>query len=94
MDDFYAARDSTMQPLPWPSIAPPFTRLGCKSKFSEVDYLLHVLSHEWPRGHWTCSCGSGKRIRECCKDNLHALSLDVGSEEARAMRKRLHELSE
>ena len=25
MDDFYAARDNTMPPLPWPSIAPPFT---------------------------------------------------------------------
>jgi len=23
--DFYAARDNTMPPLPWPSIAPPFT---------------------------------------------------------------------
>ena len=23
--DFYAARDATMAPLPWPSIAPPFT---------------------------------------------------------------------
>jgi len=26
MADFYAARDRTMPPLPWPSIAPPFTR--------------------------------------------------------------------
>ena len=25
MDDFYAARDNTMPPLPWPSIAPPVT---------------------------------------------------------------------
>ena len=25
MDDFYAARDSTIPPLPWSSIAPPFT---------------------------------------------------------------------
>ena len=27
MDDFYAARDGTKPPLPWPSIAPPFTGL-------------------------------------------------------------------
>ncbi|MDE4176588.1 transposase, partial [Phaeobacter sp. PT47_59] len=26
VDDFYAARDNTMPSLPWPSIAPPFTR--------------------------------------------------------------------
>ena len=25
MADFYAARDNTMPPLPWPSIAPPIT---------------------------------------------------------------------
>jgi len=25
VDDFYAARDSILPPLPWPSIAPPFT---------------------------------------------------------------------
>jgi hypothetical protein len=25
VDDFYAARDTTTAPLPWPSIAPPFT---------------------------------------------------------------------
>jgi hypothetical protein len=27
--DFYAARDNTMPPLPWSSIAPPFTVTGC-----------------------------------------------------------------
>ena len=26
MADFYTARDTTMTPLPWPSIAPPFTK--------------------------------------------------------------------
>ena len=31
MDDFYAARDTTMTPLPWPSIAPPFTLGGLES---------------------------------------------------------------
>ena len=28
MADFYAARDTTSAPLPWPSIAPPFTIIG------------------------------------------------------------------
>src|SRR6056297_3329381 len=28
VDDFYAARDTTTVPLPWPSIAPPFTLIG------------------------------------------------------------------
>src|SRR6056297_1842396 len=27
VDDFYAARDTTTVPLPWPSIAPPFTQV-------------------------------------------------------------------
>ncbi|MEM6939685.1 MAG: hypothetical protein AAF509_06115 [Pseudomonadota bacterium] len=32
--DFYAARDNTTPPLPWPSIAPPFT------KTARIDALI------------------------------------------------------
>jgi len=69
-------------------------RLGCRSNFDEVDYLLRVLSRDWPRGHWGCPCQSGKRIRECCAEELRALSEKVGKREARAMRDRLHTLSD
>src|SRR6056297_1047860 len=33
VDDFYAARDTTTVPLPWPSIAPPFTSM--KGEFEQ-----------------------------------------------------------
>ena len=41
--DFYAARDTTAAPLPWPSIAPPFTvhRRSCKPG-SEL-FKLHLV---------------------------------------------------
>ena len=32
--DFYAARDTTAAPLPWPSIAPPFTIIGGVTDFA------------------------------------------------------------
>ena len=49
MDDFYAARDCTMRPLPWPNIAPPFTLIGVspKSNFqipSQLSILTPVFS--------------------------------------------------
>lgn len=34
MADFYAARDTTAAPLPWPSIAPPFTIIGGVTDFA------------------------------------------------------------
>ena len=43
MADFYAARDNTMPPLPWPSIAPPFT--GRKpTAMNKADAVLSLLS--------------------------------------------------
>ncbi|WP_298975932.1 hypothetical protein [uncultured Roseobacter sp.] len=67
-------------------------RLGCKNSFEEVDYLLRVLSHDWPRGHWECPCKSGKKIKACCAMRLKELSIRVEKHEARSMRKRLGEL--
>jgi len=60
VDDFYAARDRTAPPLPWPSIAPPFTRIeGMRSSrwrwhFDEMfvkingerHYLWRAVDHE------------------------------------------------
>ena len=39
MADFYAARDNTMPPLPWPSIAPPFTEAPV---IAATDYVRAV----------------------------------------------------
>jgi hypothetical protein len=34
--DFYAARDTTTVPLPWPSIAPPFTSYTWDENFASA----------------------------------------------------------
>jgi uncharacterized protein YhaN len=39
--DFYAARDSTMPPLPWPSIAPPITAYPSLS--TQIDKDAEIL---------------------------------------------------
>lgn len=64
-------------------------KLECGSELSEVAYLLKILSRDWPRGHWTCPCGSKKAIRNCCRSRLQTLSAKISPRDARAMRKRL-----
>lgn len=48
--------------------------LGIAPHFpSVVDYLRVFSRPGWPRGHWECPCGSGRRIRTCHKTELTAL---------------------
>lgn len=42
--------------------------LGCKPKVETIRYRLRLFSKAWPRGHWSCVCGSGRQIRDCCTD--------------------------
>ena len=42
MADFYAARDSTMPPLPWPSIAPPITYTGQQDAIVDLEIFNQV----------------------------------------------------
>ncbi len=46
MADFYAARDNTTLPLPWPSIAPPFTAVITKFNTENSDNVFA----QWQRG--------------------------------------------
>ena len=58
MAGFYAARDNTMPPLPWPSIAPPFTAIlkrqakaritQLNSQLSQVDESINTLLQSNP----------------------------------------------
>ncbi len=44
MADFYAARDSTVPPLPWPSIAPPFSiKRATRKHYSSEEKIRIVL---------------------------------------------------
>ena len=45
MDDFYAARDNTMPPLPWTNFAPPHTVTSTHAQTSEDVFL-----DDCPRG--------------------------------------------
>lgn len=46
MADFYAARDNTTPPLPWPSIAPPFTTWHEDETLEEaVEFAKHCTKY-------------------------------------------------
>lgn len=50
---------------------------------------LRLLSHDWPKGHWPCPCGSGKPLRRCHKDDLMNMHQRVPPPVARRMLRRL-----
>lgn len=63
--------------------------LGIRNRKKDVTYYLRLLSKDWPRGHWFCPCGSGKRLRHCHRDDLAALHAKVTPPLARRMLRRL-----
>ena len=47
--------------------------LGIRNEKTDIIYHLKLLSNDWPKGHWLCPCGSGKRLRYCHRDEMMAL---------------------
>lgn len=53
-------------------------------------YHLRLLSQDWPKGHWRCPCGSGKRLRYCHRNELEVMHQRVRPDIARRMLRRLN----
>jgi hypothetical protein len=48
--------------------------LGIPNRRKSLIYHLRLLSQDWPKGHWPCPCGSGRRLRRCHREeamNMH-----------------------
>ena len=41
--------------------------LGVPAKINEIHYWLRILASNRSKGHWKCPCGSGKIVRQCCR---------------------------
>ena len=63
--------------------------LGVPNKKKNVLYHLRLLSQDWPKGHWLCPCGSGRKLRHCHRDDLMAFHEKIPPRLARRMRRRL-----
>lgn len=63
--------------------------LGIPNKKKDVIYHLRLLSKDWPKGHWLCPCGSGKRLRYCHRGEMMALHERIPPRIARRMLRRL-----
>lgn len=63
--------------------------LGIPNKKKDVLYRLRLLSQDWPKGHWLCPCGSGRRLRRCHRSDLIALHEKIPPHLARRMLSRL-----
>lgn len=63
--------------------------LGCASNRRVVVGLLKVLSKKWKRDRKPCSCGSRKRLRNCCRPLLNAMPRRIGYRAAQVLLRRL-----
>ena len=63
--------------------------LGTPKDRERLHYHLKLLSQDWPKGHWLCPCGSGKRLRHCHRDEMMELHKRVSPSLARKMLGRL-----
>ncbi len=63
--------------------------LGIPNKKKDLLYHLRLLSQDWPKGHWLCPCGSGKRLRHCHQHDLMTLHEKVPPRIAKRMLRRL-----
>lgn len=64
--------------------------LGIPNKRKNLLYHLRMLSQDWPKGHWPCPCGNGKRLRHCHRDDLMAMHRRVPPNVARRMLRRMN----
>jgi hypothetical protein len=62
--------------------------LGIPNRKRDLHYHLRLLSKEWPKGHWRCPCGNGKRLRNCHRQKLWALHERIPPQIAKAMLRR------
>ena len=63
--------------------------LGCPADPDLVIGLLRVMSGKWRRDRKPCACGSGKRLRACCRPRLQSLSRQLSHRQAQRLLNRL-----
>lgn len=63
--------------------------LGIPPRKKDLTYYLRLLSQDWPKGHWLCPCGNGKRLRYCHRAELAGLHDKVPPRMAKLMLGRL-----
>ena len=63
--------------------------LGVPAVRETVFAYVNILCGDWPKGHSTCPCGSGKKLRNCHHHELLELHQKIPQQIARQMRTRL-----
>lgn len=63
--------------------------LACPPDREIIEVLLRLLSQKWRRDRHRCLCGSGKRLRDCCRARLNAIPTKPHYRQARRLLSRL-----
>ncbi len=56
--------------------------LKCEANQNKVKALLYLLQLKHRRDRWSCACGSGKRLGNCCRRSLNKAALCITRQEA------------
>ena len=59
--------------------------LGCPEDPKVIESLLKLLGRKWKRDRHLCSCGSGLRMRDCCRPHLDAVPIKLHYKDVRPM---------
>lgn len=62
--------------------------LGCPEDRKVVKSLLVLLGRKWKRDRHPCPCGSGSKVRDCCRVHLNAVPTKVHYKSVRPMMER------
>ncbi len=63
--------------------------LGVPPRERDLTYRLRLLAQDWPKGHWQCPCGSGRKLRLCHREAMMELHQKIPPRMARRMLLRL-----
>ena len=62
--------------------------LGCPEDPNIVRSLLVLLGRKWKRDRHLCPCGSGSRVRDCCRAHLEAIPTKIHYKNVRPLKER------
>lgn len=68
--------------------------LGCAEDPLIIKSLIVLLSRKWKRDRHLCPCGSGSRLRDCCRVHLDAVPMKIHYKKVRPLFTRLKDYFE
>lgn len=79
LHEFFLSQSLVERGEPWPfgewrhgeqGVLDYYQKLLATNDTAVVSQFLYILARDSFKQHWDCPCGSGRRIRACCRDRI------------------------